>query len=260
MAFGKAMRTALLAGIGVMLAGCDGDVALNGLEPVPPPDALDASGEGTSDASTETKTDASTTSSHGSGDQTSVRPDASTEVSTACKDTCSGCCDDNDVCQWGDSVLACGELGGRCDVCPGAGAECIEGVCFSQHDVCGPDTCTGCCANGACFLGMANDGCGARGEQCLDCTSFSMTCSSGSCSGPVTGADASVEAGADDDDADDGGPSDGAADDGDGAAPSLVCRSTGCTSPCIPVYQEPCCKEDGACGCRVLIPDAGACN
>ncbi|HEX3770386.1 MAG TPA: hypothetical protein VHV30_05960 [Polyangiaceae bacterium] len=255
MAFGKTARTIVLAGIAMMIAACDGEVALNGLEPTPPPDEVDASGEGPGDASVATKPDASETSSHGSGDQTSVRPDGGTDVPTACKDTCTGCCDDNDVCQWGDAVPACGELGARCAVCTGTSPECVEGLCFDAQYVCGPDTCTGCCENGACFLGTANDVCGAHGQQCFDCTPDSTTCDNGFCSGPVADDDASVDAGAND------AAPDGAADADDaGVVLPLVCRQTACSPSCIPVYQEPCCKDDGTCGCRVLIPDAGVCN
>ena len=34
-----------------------------------------------------------------------------------------------------------------------------------------------------------------------------------------------------------------------------VCKATSCT----PVYEQPCCKSVGGCGCQVIVPTAGAC-
>jgi hypothetical protein len=33
-----------------------------------------------------------------------------------------------------------------------------------------------------------------------------------------------------------------------------------CRSHCFPGLQATCCKSDGLCGCRELLPDGGACQ
>jgi hypothetical protein len=35
--------------------------------------------------------------------------------------------------------------------------------------------------------------------------------------------------------------------------------ATSCKVICIPVYEGPCCRTDGTCGCQVLIPP-GSCK
>lgn len=47
---------------------------------------------------------------------------------------------------------------------------------------CGPDTCQGCCDNGACLAGTATSACGSAGSTCVACDG-QRTCTAGFCSG-----------------------------------------------------------------------------
>ena len=156
---------------------------------------------------------------------------------TLCDPTsCTGCCDDAGSCQAGDSLDVCGVGGGPCQVCPGRGTSCSNGLCqVTQVTPLGPCealTCPGCCdSTGTCQPGQSVASCGTHGATCTACDDETV-CSNGSCQSPDL----------------DGGP----------------CVASSCAE-CIPVYQAACCKADQTCGCQVLfggaLPDAGnACN
>ncbi|MBI5497725.1 MAG: hypothetical protein HY904_22145 [Deltaproteobacteria bacterium] len=85
--------------------------------------------------------------------------------------TCSGCCDDEDVCQAGTDDGACGEGGGRCMACPG-NQICGQSIAAGSVECaeCSSSNCEGCCdVAGACRLGTEDDACGLF--QCEVCPS-----------------------------------------------------------------------------------------
>jgi hypothetical protein len=97
---------------------------------------------------------------------------------------------------------------------------------------CGPLTCGGCCtADGFCAGGGSEATCGTGGGACQNCTGTGQSCDQGVCSSTDSG-------------------------------PAPVCDEMQCRNMialCIPVYDGPCCRSDGTCGCQVLIPQMGTC-
>ncbi len=87
-----------------------------------------------------------------------------------------GCCDDNGLCQPGNTRLDCGTGGQTCARC-GAGQSCQNGVC-----VCTPQSCpNGCCAaDGTCQPGDAFQACGTGGNACAGCND-QQTCQDQEC-------------------------------------------------------------------------------
>ena len=81
---------------------------------------------------------------------------------------CGGCCDQALRCFAPNSSAACGNGSASCGPCA-QGKLCVgNGICLSP---CGIDTCpSGCCQNGDCVLGTADERCGGFGEGCRDCT------------------------------------------------------------------------------------------
>ena len=117
---------------------------------------------------------------------------------------CDGCCDASGVCRDGTTLDACGSLGGSCDACEAAQV-CQDGTCRTStlggetdgggngdggvnadggtdggNGNCSPSNCNGCCRNGMCLQGAANDSCGANGQTCTTCVG-SQVCESGAC-------------------------------------------------------------------------------
>jgi hypothetical protein len=91
-----------------------------------------------------------------------------TEPPTCNASNCSGCCDDDNVCQPGDTGGACGLGGSACTSCSASGE-----TCQSQKCLCDPSTCKGCCdGNGTCQAGFLATACGGSGSGCVDCTTL----------------------------------------------------------------------------------------
>ncbi|MBL8611947.1 MAG: hypothetical protein JNL38_31680 [Myxococcales bacterium] len=105
-----------------------------------------------------------------------IGADGGPTVLTCTPKNCAGCCE-NDACQAGTELRACGKGGVLCKGCE-AGERCNDGRCEKP---CGPDTCAGCCdKDGRCQEGKANAACGAAGGACQACAG-ALTCSGGSC-------------------------------------------------------------------------------
>jgi hypothetical protein len=91
---------------------------------------------------------------------------------------------------------------------------------------CSRSTCGGCCtAAGDCVGGQSATTCGTGGALCADCTMSGQSCNAGVCSSVAHDA---------------------------GACTMLSCTTL--SNLCIPVWQQPCCKMDGTCGCYITIP------
>lgn len=109
-------------------------------------------------------------------DKPPVGADGGVVVLTCTPKNCGGCCE-NDACQVGTELGACGKGGVSCQIC-GPGEDCKDGRCEKP---CGPDTCAGCCdAQGKCQDGKAGAACGTGGAACQACKT-GLTCSGGSC-------------------------------------------------------------------------------
>jgi hypothetical protein len=159
--------------------------------------------------------------------------------------TCAGCCDATGFCSLGLDNALCGAGGVLCTDCTATRQLCMGSACVSpgtssssssgsssgdsaSAPQCSPEVCGGCCdSNGFCHGGQSAGVCGTGGRACLACSS-GQGCTNGACV------------------ADSGGP-------------PPTCTASSCTNVCIPVYQSPCCKSDGTCGCRVTMPP-GACQ
>jgi len=96
-------------------------------------------------------------------------------------DTCkTGCCDENDRCEAGDSATACGWGGRTCMNCAGSECGSVFGLHACATALCNPDNCAGCCTSaGSCEAGVTAAVCGANGNACTDCGAKS--CSNGAC-------------------------------------------------------------------------------
>jgi len=96
---------------------------------------------------------------------------------------------------------------------------------------CTSTSCGGCCsAAGDCVGGQSAATCGTAGAACVDCSARGQSCNAGVCSSTPHDA---------------------------GACTMLSCTTF--TNLCIPVWQQPCCKVDGTCGCYITIP-TGPCR
>ena len=110
------------------------------------------------------------------------------------------------------------------DASPGPDASDARPPCTST-------SCGGCCtAAGDCVGGQSATTCGTAGGACEDCTAKGQSCNGGACSSAPHDA---------------------------GVCTMLSCTTI--TNLCIPVWQQPCCKSDGTCGCYVTIP-TGPCR
>lgn len=101
----------------------------------------------------------------------------------------------------GDACDSSGEGGGACSQDGKAALTCTGGAYVKQADCltcnitttnqvdckqpCGPQSCGGCCFNGACQPGNAPNACGKGGEECAACQT-NYTCGSGVCTGCET--------------------------------------------------------------------------
>ena len=91
--------------------------------------------------------------------------------------TCTGCCDAQGQCQFGDKADACGVSGGKCANCAAQSQSCIGGKCQGPPPACGPKTCGGCCdAQGTCQTGTGNSACGNTGSPCENCVAGGKIC------------------------------------------------------------------------------------
>jgi len=98
-------------------------------------------------------------------------------------------------------------------------------------------SCGGCCdPGGTCLGGRSAATCGAKGASCVDCTMGGDECDAGVCAPAPP-------------------PKEGGT-----VAPT--CSQTACMAqnPCVPVWQQTCCKADQTCGCQVLIPPSPLCR
>ena len=108
-------------------------------------------------------------------------------------ETCDGCCTAYGACLAGDNVFACGVHAASCQTCEGLEI-CSEGSCVQQSeplnpddggepDACGPQSCDGCCADGACVVltDETDAQCGVGGQACYACTGAASGCVEGSC-------------------------------------------------------------------------------
>jgi hypothetical protein len=97
--------------------------------------------------------------------------------------TCKGCCFGNQ-CVSGLDQTACGFSGMQCQNCQAQGAGCMPanggGMCEGPPP-CGPQSCPGCCQNGACMPGSDIYECGLGGSLCLDCWSLGAICDFNQC-------------------------------------------------------------------------------
>lgn len=92
---------------------------------------------------------------------------------------CMGCLED-DNCRSGNTEAACGEGGAVCAACDGDEV-CMDGECTApMSGDCGPDNCDGCCSDGQCVTGGADDACGLGGGVCSACAA-SEQCNAGVC-------------------------------------------------------------------------------
>jgi hypothetical protein len=79
----------------------------------------------------------------------------------------------------GNTDNACGTGGLACLVCKG-GESCVDGQC-TTNTPCDPVSCsTGCCQDGLCLPGTAQDACGTGGLACVACPSDQL-CIEGEC-------------------------------------------------------------------------------
>lgn len=106
--------------------------------------------------------------------------------------TCpTGCCDENDQCQGGDSLAACGSGGGACSNCPALGFQFCDAnlhSCANKPGSCDSTTCAiGCCEQGLCLVGSDPNECGSGGGACQHCAQQGLTCNGKSCQKPACG-------------------------------------------------------------------------
>jgi hypothetical protein len=105
-------------------------------------------------------------------------------VNGVCSNTCSwstcptGCCLGG-VCQVGLGHEACGVNGYACEGCD-LEEDCIKGTC-NLPLVCNATSCgSGCCVDGFCLPGTAQQTCGRQGDVCTKCAFFEK-CQGGGC-------------------------------------------------------------------------------
>lgn len=90
-----------------------------------------------------------------------------------------GCCAGRE-CLPGTANAACGTGGRACSSC-GDELECREGGCAEPiKPPCDPSTCNGCCVEGVCVDGFADDACGSGGIACETCFE-GESCDGGRC-------------------------------------------------------------------------------
>jgi hypothetical protein len=112
-------------------------------------------------------------------------PDAGNGGLIDAGEACNGCIDIFGECVDGTSPNACGGNGNDCVQCE-LGDECADQVCTTPP-ACGPDNCSGCCAEDGSCVESGNVGaatCGADGMQCTDCGDGS--CVDGACKAPCS--------------------------------------------------------------------------
>lgn len=175
---------------------------------------------------------------------------------TTCAD---GCCSEDDECITpADDGEACGSGGLQCAECDtGAGEVCDGSQCRTP---CGPDNCTGCCADDfTCVEGDDVDegACGEQGGPCEDCDAGAI-CEGGecredscenTCDGCCTAADECISRDELDDDecGINGAPCQDCTQDGEEVcADPGVCVSAECAATCGD-EDFGCCTEDGQC-------------
>jgi hypothetical protein len=104
-------------------------------------------------------------------------------VESCSQGTCSGCCNQYSVCIVGTEDIACGQNNADCQDCTLNSFICKNHACVNPTKTCSLGTCTGCCDSfDNCQNGFSNVQCGKNGATCQDCTIFSQTCKSSSCS------------------------------------------------------------------------------
>lgn len=93
---------------------------------------------------------------------------------------CAGCCFGVSMCATGENDLYCGRHGEDCERCvpsegtgqcvlfPGGGGACNGAPSCGGTGLVGAG-CPGCCADGACMVGLEDNQCGVDGVPCLAC-------------------------------------------------------------------------------------------
>jgi hypothetical protein len=75
--------------------------------------------------------------------------------------------------------MACGAGGLACQQCSGLQI-CLFGGCYDVTNSCGPQSCSGCCSQGACLAGTDAQACGINGNACQTCNTL-LGCVQGQC-------------------------------------------------------------------------------
>ena len=110
-------------------------------------------------------------------------PGSKSCVSAPCgPNNCKGCCAGS-TCVPTESDSQCGTGGLACTNCSAMNEFCNQatGLCVSQPPMCGPMSCTGCCAGDICVTSEGNTQCGVGGMACTDCTTSGDVCTGGTC-------------------------------------------------------------------------------
>ena len=102
-----------------------------------------------------------------------------------------GCCDQNDQCQGGDSLTTCGNVGARCANCTALGFETCDAnlkACANRPGQCDGTTCgSGCCENGLCLAGTDPNECGNFAGACQHCAQQGLSCQGKACTTTACG-------------------------------------------------------------------------
>jgi hypothetical protein len=104
--------------------------------------------------------------------------------------SCPGCCGTTG-CMPGVSPTACGFGAQACTDCKALGLDCVPALAGEQGgacgaldagtssdggSLCGPSTCTGCCAGTTCVAGTSAMACGSHGQACVACEGTLEAC------------------------------------------------------------------------------------